>query len=103
MSLGSTIDMTTVLVRAEDLVSSDLVDGETVVTSIEAGSYYALDPVASRIWQLVTKPVAVAKLCDVLVAEYDVDRAQCERDVVEHLNRLRNEHLVRTVHDMETG
>ncbi|MFC1451960.1 PqqD family peptide modification chaperone [Verrucomicrobiota bacterium] len=103
MSRGGAIDVAAVVVQVEELVSSSLIDGEIVVTSIDAGSYYALDPVASRIWKLIAKPVAVAEICDIIVTEYDVERTQCERDVIEHLNRLTDYGLVRTVHETATG
>ncbi|MBF0507627.1 MAG: PqqD family protein [Deltaproteobacteria bacterium] len=38
--------------REEGLLAGEMA-GETVMMSIEKGEYYALDPVAGRIWRLI--------------------------------------------------
>lgn len=40
--------------QIEDIVASDI-DDEKVMMSVEMGRYYALDPVGSRVWELIEK------------------------------------------------
>lgn len=60
--------------------------GGTIITmNIESGYYHELNPVASRIWQIIETPQSVGTICEHLVQEYDVDADDCVRDVVEFL------------------
>jgi hypothetical protein len=73
--------------QIEDIVASDI-DDEKVMMSVEKGRYYGLDPVGSRVWELIGKPIKVSELVDALLLKYDVDRATCERDVRVFLEKL---------------
>lgn len=58
------------------------IDEELVLLSANAGFYYTLDPVGSRIWELLSeKPSTVDELADRLMEEYEVDRQTCLNDV----------------------
>lgn len=82
--------------RNEDLLSSDI-DGEIVMMSIENGSYYGVNPIGSRIWDIVRNPVKVSDIISVLLKEYDVSKDICENDVLTFLNTLYNEHIIQTI------
>lgn len=82
--------------RNEDLLSSDI-DGEIVMMSIENGSYYGVNPIGSRIWDIVRNPVKVSDIISVLLKEYDVSKDICEKDVLTFLNTLYNERIIQTI------
>ncbi|MBT3878989.1 MAG: lasso peptide biosynthesis PqqD family chaperone [Candidatus Scalindua sp.] len=88
------IDLNSVVAQSEDQVSTEL-DGETVLMSIEQGNYYGMDKVLSRIWALIEKPIPVSTLCDRLIDEYNVERETCEQDVLNVLNDLTKENLLK--------
>ena len=90
----------TTIAQTKELVSSDL-DGETVLLSIETGKYYNMDPIGSRIWELIEEPLSVSKLCDILLNEFEVERKQCEQEVVAFLNKLAGDRLVQVLEDKE--
>lgn len=73
--------------RIEDIVASDI-DDEKVMMSVEKGEYFGLDPIGSRVWELVEKPIKVSELIDALLLKYDVDRETCERDILAFLEEL---------------
>ena len=73
---------------------SRTIEDEAVILGLAEGVYYGLDDVGARIWQLVQEPRSVREICDAIVQEYDVDRAQCEHDVVALLERLSEEKLI---------
>ena len=77
----------------EDIVASDI-DNEKVMMSVEKGNYYGLDPIGSRIWDLMEKPVKVADLIDTLLLKYDVERETCKQDVIVFLEELRKEGIL---------
>ena len=86
------------LQRQPDMVFSHI-DDEVVMMSIEAGEYYGLNPVASRIWDLLEKPHTFCRLIDLLMLEFDIDKSTCQKDVTNFLNQLVDKGLVVTVSD----
>jgi hypothetical protein len=71
----------------EDIIASNI-DDEKVMMSVERDEYFGLDPVGSRVWDLIDKPIRVTDLVDLLIPNYDVDRETCERDVLAFLEEL---------------
>ncbi len=88
------ISLSTTIKRNPELVSSD-VDGEKVMMSIENGEYYGLDPVGSRIWELIENPIRIDKLIELLLEEFDASQEQCEADTFEFLNELMGKGLLK--------
>jgi hypothetical protein len=82
-----------VIVASKDQVSSDLA-GEAILLSLKTATYYGLDQVGARIWELVQQPVKVGDVRDAIVSEYDVEIERCERDVLELVRRLASEGLI---------
>jgi hypothetical protein len=93
---GNMITAETIVSRSRDVVSSHI-DGEAVMMSIERGKYYGMDPIASRIWELVEKPINVGDMIDTLMQEYNVTQEDCEKDVLVFLSDLLAEKLVEIV------
>jgi hypothetical protein len=83
----------TTVVASSDQVSRDVGD-EAVILSFGEGMYYGLDPVGARVWSLIQEPRTVADVCAAITAEYDVDPARCESDVIELLRKLAGENLI---------
>lgn len=73
--------------RNSKAISGRLHD-EIVMMDLDQGKYFSLNPVATRIWDLLEKPVTVDELCDLLMDEYDVEKEQCHAEVSEHLNEM---------------
>jgi len=90
------INIDSVVVQAENLLSSEL-DGDTVLMGVNQAAYYGLDSTGQRIWNLIAEPRQVSEVCDLLIAEYDVDRTTCEHMVFAFLNELYKEGLIRIV------
>ena len=74
------------IVRIPPQVMARLVGDETVILDLASGTYYGLDPVGARIWQLMAEGKALASVCETLVDEFDVSRETLERDVL-HLTK----------------
>lgn len=87
------IDLQTVIKKNTELLETDI-DGEKVMMSLESGNYYGLDMIATRIWQLVEKPIKLGELINILLEEYDINREKCTQDVIEFLNHLENNRLL---------
>jgi hypothetical protein len=73
--------------------------GETLLVPVASGvadleAIFTLNPVASRIWELLEQPTTEAQLVDAVVAEFEVTRADAARDLAEFLASLRSVGLV---------
>jgi hypothetical protein len=77
---STTLANDSLITVAEGQVSSELA-GEVVILDLKAGIYYGLDPVGARVWELLQQPKRVCDLAEAIVAEYEVDRMQCEHDL----------------------
>jgi hypothetical protein len=69
------------------------VGDEVVILELGKGTYFGLDPVGARIWELLGEGRTLAHICDTMLGEYDVTRETMERDVVSRVVTLRQENL----------
>ena len=78
-----------------DEVLSQEVNGETVLLDLDGESYFGLNEVGTRIWQLLQARTTVAATLDTLAEEYDVSREQLENDVENLLDKLTGAGLIK--------
>lgn len=71
-------------IRNSQTLSGRLSD-ELVMMDINKGKYFSLNKVATRIWDLLEKPLDLKELCEILEKEYEVDEELCQKEVKEHL------------------
>jgi hypothetical protein len=70
------------------------VGDETVILDLAGGTYYGLDPVGARVWQLMGEGKSLEEICDTLLVEYDVTREVLLRDVLELTDKLHSQKLI---------
>jgi hypothetical protein len=83
-------------IRRKEVISGKL-DEELVMMDIEKGKYFALNPVATRIWDLLENVLSLEDLCDLLMEEYDVNKKQCHEEVEEHLKEMVKMKLIKVL------
>jgi hypothetical protein len=93
VTTSADIDFQTALVRSEGILFSD-VDGAVTMMSVENGKYYSLKDVGARIWSMLERPMSPEQICDQLVAEYRVERARCESEVIHVMRQMASEGIV---------
>jgi hypothetical protein len=69
-------------------VMSRLVGDETVLLDLASGVYFGLDGVGKRIWESVADGDNLGQVAEVIVAEYEVDEAQAQADVLAFVSDL---------------
>jgi hypothetical protein len=67
---------------------------EVLLFNMDDGSYYALNEVGNRIWELCDGTHGVAQLVSVLAKEYDAPAKIIEMDVMEVLEELKGKNLI---------
>ena len=66
----------------DDVLFREL-DGEAVLLNLKTGTYFGLNPVATRMWQLIAEQHSLARVLETLADEYDADRPVLENDLLE--------------------
>jgi len=74
--------------RKPDVISSKLED-QLVMMDIDKGKYFSMNPVATRVWELLEEPSSVNELCDELLNEFEVSKEQCFDEVLELLGKMK--------------
>jgi Coenzyme PQQ synthesis protein D (PqqD) len=83
----------TVFTKVAHQVSCQIND-EVAILDLERSLYFGLEGAGVQIWDALEQPRSVSELCDVLVAEFDVPRADCQADITQILSSLKEEGLV---------
>jgi hypothetical protein len=87
------ISNSSILVASKELVSCDF-NGESVILSFKNDSYYGLNAVASFVWERIKEPKTFVQVRDAILANYEIDPEECERDLLELVNDLMANELV---------
>ena len=67
---------------------------DLVLLHLESGTYFGLDPVGARVWELIGEDKTLAEIYEVLLKEYDVPREDLERDTINLLEDLLAQDLI---------
>ncbi|MCK9505384.1 MAG: PqqD family protein [Porticoccaceae bacterium] len=73
------------------------ISGEGVILDLASSSYFGLDGVGVRFWQLLQTDTSLESACQQLLKEYDVSREQLEQDLLALVNQLAEAGLVTVV------
>lgn len=85
----------TILTRDSNTLSTE-VDGEAVLMNVESGKYFNLDPIGSRIWSLLEKPISLAALQSQLLAQFEGDETTIRSESQSYIDDLITRGLVMT-------
>ncbi len=90
------LSITTIISRNGAVIETEI-DGEIVALNIDTGNCYGLNPVGSRVWNLIATPIRISDICAQLITEYQVQADTCEQQVLDLLEELRAEGLITTL------
>ncbi|GAE30038.1 hypothetical protein JCM9152_1433 [Halalkalibacter hemicellulosilyticusJCM 9152] len=93
MKAKSILSIEDQIVQAKGNVVSDM-DGEKVMLNITKGKYYNLGSVGGDIWELLQSPTTIGQVVMKLHEQYDVTEEQCERHVIQFIEKLLKEDLI---------
>lgn len=77
----------------DDVIFRDLA-GETVLLSLASGTYFGLNAVGSRMWQLLSDKCAFEDIVRTLLGEFDVDEIRLRQDLAALVQQLAAKGLV---------
>lgn len=70
------------------------ISGEGVILDLKSSSYFGLDEVGVRLWQLLQSDASLQTAYEKLLTEYDVKAEQLEQDLLKLLAQLTDAGLV---------
>jgi hypothetical protein len=85
---------TSSIVSATSEHVSCMLGDEAAILNLKNTVYYGLNAVGARVWSLVQQSRSVREIRDTLVEEYDVQAEQCERDLLDLLESMREQGLI---------
>ena len=71
------------------------IGGEAVILDLSSSTYFGLDPVGVRVWQLLQEGHDEQSICQTMVTEYDVDPERLAKDVNAFLVQIQAAGLLR--------
>jgi hypothetical protein len=54
---------------------------ETVILDLASGTYFSLNPIGTRFWQLAREGRTLDQMCDAMEGEYEVERDRLVADL----------------------
>jgi hypothetical protein len=76
-----TIDLDT-LINVPEFLYTQEIGEETILLDTQGGRYFSLDPVGTRMWQLVRQYGALRPAYEHLIEEYEVQPERLEADLL---------------------
>lgn len=83
----------TVITVNKDYVYCNVED-EMVLLGMEDGIYYGLNPVGAFIWEQIIEPKTIDQVRNAILDEYEVEKGECERDLIDLLNELAEKGMI---------
>jgi hypothetical protein len=87
------LSLQSVVVATSEQVSCALGD-EAAILNMKNSVYYGMNPVGTRVWNLLGEPRSIVQLRDTLLDEYEVEPSRCEQDLLQLLEKMRTEGLI---------
>ena len=82
-----------------DVVATDFEGKDAVVLNLATKKYYTLNETATAIWSGIEQKLAVLGLVDLLVSQFEVTSERAKESVIQTLERLQSQQLVRPCPD----
>jgi len=83
-------------IQNKEVIQSRIGD-EIVMLDVESGFYFGLNSVASVIWEMMKEQVDLETMVNILMKEFDVDKATCESDTKELLGQMIEKKIIRVI------
>ena len=77
-----------------DGVMFNRVGDEVVILDLDSGTYFGLDAVGSRLWELIAGHHTVGEALETMLEEYDVTADVLDRDVFRLLGELEEKKII---------
>ncbi|MDQ8164999.1 MAG: PqqD family protein [Gemmatimonadota bacterium] len=94
--MPTTLSAASRVVATPDHVATTL-SGDAIILGMTDGVYYGLNPVGTRIWELVRDPTTLGEVATTIAREFDVSMEQALADLLVLAGELESRHLLNVV------
>ena len=99
MIINQKISLNQEVIQGKGNIVSDM-GGEKVMLSINNGKYYNLGEIGGEIWDIMQQDrIEINQIVSTLLSIYEVERVECEQQVISFLSHLLDEGLIEIVED----
>jgi hypothetical protein len=89
----SNVTTSTFVRPSADVIFREL-EAEAVLLDLATGHYFGVNAVGTRVWLLLETGATVEQVIDGIAEEFDADRTEIARDVMELVTELASRRLV---------
>ena len=82
-------------IKVSDDVMFRILGDEAVLLNLANGTYFGLDDVGTRMWQLMSEHGSTDKVVEVMLEEYEVDESLLQSDLAKLVKDLTDNSLVK--------
>lgn len=82
--------------RNPDILANEI-GSETVMMSIQQGKYFGMNKTGSYIWKQLAEPITFGELCDKIVGDFNMSKAQCENEVTPFVIDMCKEQIINII------
>lgn len=82
---------------ASDDALARVLDGELVMLDLKSGTYFGMNEVGARIWEILTAGENIASAVETLTSEFAVDPSTVREDIESLLVQLAERDLIKPV------
>ena len=75
-------------VKLKKDIEVTLLNGEKAMLDFDTGKYYIIKGVGNDIWDMLQEEISIEEIVEKLLLEYDVSREECEKAVIEFLEKM---------------
>ena len=80
-----------------DVLFQEVDEGEALLLNLQNASYFGLDRVATRVWQLLERYGEMERVVARMLSEYDVDETSLRSDLAHLIARLEEAGLISVI------
>lgn len=74
--------------RRHNAVAWRVLDGQAYIVSLDRGCLHKLNPVGTRMWELLNEERPLRSIIETILNEFDVDRTAVENDITDFAEKL---------------
>jgi len=78
---------------SKEVIFQDL-EGEAVLLNMQSGIFFGLNPVAKRMWELLSELGQAEKVLTQMLQEYEASEEQLRQDLIDFIEKLKSKGLV---------
>jgi hypothetical protein len=82
-------------IKIPDDVVFRILGGEAVILNLASGTYFGLDDVGTRMWQLMSEHGSTDKVVELMLEDYDVEESLLQSDLDKLIKDLTENGLVK--------